>query len=55
MSPLIVNWHRASEASLLTYGLPAVVNIPDILDHIEDGETLMVDGDAATVRRLDNP
>jgi phosphoenolpyruvate-protein kinase (PTS system EI component) len=39
----------------LTYGLPAVVNIPDILDHIEDGETLMVDGDAATVRRLDNP
>jgi rifampicin phosphotransferase len=37
------------------YGLPAVVNIPGILDHIKDGETLTVDGDAATVRRLDNP
>jgi pyruvate,water dikinase len=34
------------------YGLPAVVNIPDILSHIEDGETLAVDGDAATVRRI---
>jgi pyruvate,water dikinase len=34
------------------YGLPAVVNIPDILSHIKDGETLMVDGDAATVRRI---
>jgi pyruvate,water dikinase len=37
------------------YGLPAVVNIPGILDHIKDGDTLTVDGDAATVRRLDNP
>jgi rifampicin phosphotransferase len=34
------------------YGLPAVVNIPDILSHIKDGETLTVDGDAATVGRL---
>jgi rifampicin phosphotransferase len=34
------------------YGLPAVVNIPDILDHIKDGETLTVDGDAATVERV---
>jgi pyruvate,water dikinase len=33
------------------YGLPAVVNIPGILDHLIDGETLTVDGDAATVRR----
>ena len=55
MSPLIVNRHRASEAGLLTCGLPAVVNTPGILDHMEDGETLTVDGDAATVRRLDNP
>ena len=34
------------------YGLPAVVNIPDILSHIKDGETLTVDGDAAKVGRL---
>ena len=34
------------------YGLPAVVNIPDILSHIRDGETLTVDGDAATVERV---
>lgn len=34
------------------YGLPAVVNIPDILSHIKDGETLTVDGDAATVGRI---
>jgi pyruvate,water dikinase len=33
------------------YGLPAMVNIPGILDHLIDGETLTVDGDAATVRR----
>ena len=34
------------------YGLPAVLNVPDILSHIENGETLTVDGDAAMVRRL---
>jgi pyruvate,water dikinase len=34
------------------YGLPAVVNIPNILSHITDGETLTVDGDRATVERL---
>ena len=34
------------------YGLPAVVNIPDIVSHIKDGETLTVDGDAATVGRI---
>jgi pyruvate,water dikinase len=34
------------------YGLPAVVNTPGLLSHIEDGEILAVDGDAATVRRL---
>jgi rifampicin phosphotransferase len=34
------------------YGLPAVVNIPGILNHITDGEILTVDGDAATVRRI---
>jgi phosphohistidine swiveling domain-containing protein len=33
------------------YGLPAVVNIPGIVDLIVDGETLTVDGDAATVGR----
>jgi phosphohistidine swiveling domain-containing protein len=37
------------------YGLPAVVNIPGILDQIMDGETLTVDGDSATVRRLAHP
>jgi rifampicin phosphotransferase len=35
------------------YGLPAVVNIPGIFDVVKDGETLTVDGDAATVRRLE--
>ena len=34
------------------YGLPAVVNIPDILGQLKDGETLTVDGDTATVRRI---
>jgi rifampicin phosphotransferase len=34
------------------YGLPAVVNIPGIPSHIHDGETLTVDGDATTVRRI---
>ncbi|MGH8064021.1 MAG: PEP/pyruvate-binding domain-containing protein [Candidatus Entotheonellia bacterium] len=34
------------------YGLPAVVNVPGILRHIKDGETLTVDGDAATVSRI---
>jgi phosphohistidine swiveling domain-containing protein len=37
------------------YGLPAVVNIPGILDLLKDGETVMVDGDAATVRRMEHP
>jgi pyruvate,water dikinase len=34
------------------YGLPAVVNIPNILNHLTDGEILTVDGDAATVSRI---
>jgi phosphoenolpyruvate-protein kinase (PTS system EI component) len=34
------------------YGLPAVVNIPGIPSHTHDGETLTVDGDATTVRRI---
>jgi rifampicin phosphotransferase len=33
-------------------GLPAVVNIPDILSQLKEGETLTVDGDTATVRRI---
>ncbi len=33
------------------YGLPAVLNIPGLLSHINDGETLAVDGDTSTVRR----
>ena len=37
------------------YGLPAVVNIPGILDLVMDGETLTVDGDAATVGRSVQP
>ncbi len=34
------------------YGLPAVVNLPTILDLVSDGDILTVDGDAATVERL---
>jgi pyruvate,water dikinase len=34
------------------YGLPAVANIPHIPSRIKDGETLTVDGDSATVRRI---
>lgn len=37
------------------YGLPAVVNLPGILDHVKDGEQLTVDGDAATVSRTAQP
>lgn len=34
------------------FGLPAVVNIPGILDQLSDGDVVLVDGDAARVRRL---
>jgi pyruvate,water dikinase len=34
------------------YGLPAVVNIPGILQHIADGDLLVVDGDIGEVARL---
>jgi rifampicin phosphotransferase len=34
------------------YSLPAVVNIADILDHIKNGETLRVNGKAATAERV---
>jgi phosphoenolpyruvate-protein kinase (PTS system EI component) len=34
------------------YGLPAVVNIPALINRIKDGEPLAVDGDAATARRI---
>jgi pyruvate,water dikinase len=37
------------------YGVPAVVNIPGILDCLQDGEQLTVDGDAATVSRAAKP
>lgn len=37
------------------YGLPAVVNIPGIVQQLIDGEVLTVDGDAALVRRLAGP
>lgn len=33
------------------FGLPAVVNIPGILDQLNEGELVLVDGDAACVRR----
>lgn len=32
------------------YGLPAVVNIPGLLDAVQDGQTLTVDGDTGEVR-----
>src|SRR5262249_7399116 len=34
------------------YGLPAVVNMPGILQHISDGDRLVVDGDLGEVLRL---
>jgi pyruvate,water dikinase len=34
------------------YGLPAVVNLPGILQHIAAGDPLVVDGDAGQVVRL---
>jgi pyruvate,water dikinase len=34
------------------YGLPAVVNLPGILQHIADGDRLIVDGDLGEVIRL---
>jgi pyruvate,water dikinase len=34
------------------YGLPAVVNLPGILQHIADGDRLVVDGDTGEVIRL---
>jgi pyruvate,water dikinase len=33
------------------FGLPAVANIPGILDELKDGEEVTVDGDAACVHR----
>ncbi len=35
------------------FGIPAVVNVPGILDRVEDGERLSVDGDRGTVARLE--
>jgi pyruvate,water dikinase len=34
------------------YGLPAVVNLPGLLQHITDGDRLLVDGDLGEVIRL---
>ena len=34
------------------FGLPAVVNIPGIIDQLTDGEVVTVDGDAARVSRV---
>jgi pyruvate,water dikinase len=31
------------------YGIPAVVNIPGLLDQVADGASLLVDGDAGRV------
>jgi pyruvate,water dikinase len=31
------------------YGIPAVVNIPGLLDRVRDGQHLLVDGDAGKV------
>src|SRR5262249_7586429 len=36
------------------YGIPAVVNIPGLLDCINDGQRLHVDGDAGTVTVIDS-
>ena len=33
------------------FGIPAVVNLPGILDRIEDGQRLRVDGERGEVRR----
>ncbi|MGE3179946.1 MAG: PEP-utilizing enzyme, partial [Vicinamibacterales bacterium] len=35
------------------FGLPAVVNIPGIVDQLSDEDVILVDGDAARVRRVD--
>lgn len=37
------------------YGLPAVVNLPGILNSLKDGEMLTVDGDSGRVRRQTGP
>ena len=37
------------------FGLPAVVNVPGIVDEIAEGEIVTVDGDAARVRRSTPP
>jgi pyruvate,water dikinase len=34
------------------YGLPAVINMPGILHHINDGDNLLVDGDSGEVIRV---
>jgi pyruvate,water dikinase len=34
------------------YGLPAVVNIPGLLDRVRDGDRLLVNGDDGTVTRI---
>jgi pyruvate,water dikinase len=34
------------------YGLPAVINLPGILQHISDGDQLVVDGDSGDVIRV---
>jgi pyruvate,water dikinase len=35
------------------YGIPAVANLPGLLERVRDGDRLLVDGDAGTVVPLD--
>ena len=37
------------------YGLPAVVNLPGILNSLKDGEVISVDGDTGRIRRQSGP
>ena len=36
-------------------GLPAVVNVPGIMEQVRDGEPVIVDGDAGRVSRVPQP
>jgi pyruvate,water dikinase len=37
------------------HGIPAVANLPGLLDHVGDGDRLLVDGDAGAVVPPDEP
>lgn len=46
-------FHSHSAIVAREFGIPAVANIPDLLDTLADGEPVSVDGDTGVVIRVE--